>query len=212
MEEQNEFSQIEKIQYDEESICEMGEKDEFSQMEKLEDDEEGSCEADEEVEGVKMEGMASIALLPDGSISGHFVHLPNSVCYGIHGTEIACERECSRGEDYRLVKLTIMDYNSKKERDVVVERKGHDAARLCNVDHAHGWEKDVVKLVDQKQQKSKIVISFECETLKADEAAEEHIKRYMPKLTGMDAVVNIGKMSISGLDFKAEVGCTEQAS
>ncbi|KAJ0817992.1 hypothetical protein HanPI659440_Chr00c04g0711891 [Helianthus annuus] len=35
-----------------------------------------------------MEGMASIALLPDGSISGHFVRLPHSVCYGIHGTGI----------------------------------------------------------------------------------------------------------------------------
>nr|XP_043634796.1 uncharacterized protein LOC122605902 [Erigeron canadensis] len=186
----------------------MEEKDELSQIEKVED---GKDEGVEE-EGLKMEGMASLALLPNGSISGHFVHLPDSVCYGIHGTEIACERECSRGEDYRLVKLTIIDFNSKKERDIVVERRGHDAARLCNVEHAHGWEKDVVTLVDQKHRKSKIVISFECETLKADETAEEHIKRFMPNLTGMDAVVNIGKMSIIGLDFKAEVGCTEQTS
>ncbi|KAJ0817991.1 hypothetical protein HanPI659440_Chr00c04g0711881 [Helianthus annuus] len=118
-------------------------------------------------------------------------------------TELACERECSRGEDYRLVKLTIIDFNSKKEQDVVVERRGHDAAR---------WEKDVVNLVDQKHQKNKIVISFECETLKADEAAEEHVRRFMPKLTGLDAVVNIGKMSITGLDFDAEVGPTEQSS
>lgn len=43
-------------------------------------------------------------------------------------------------------------------------------------------------MVDQKHQKNKILISFECETLKADEAAEEHIKRFMPNLTGMDAV------------------------
>lgn len=27
---------------------------------------------------------------------------------------------------------------SSKEQVVVVERRGHDAARLCNVDHAHG--------------------------------------------------------------------------
>ncbi|KAD7479479.1 hypothetical protein R6Q59_008306 [Mikania micrantha] len=184
----------------------------------VEDGEEGVCEAAEvaiqgvEEERSKMEGMASIALLPNGSISGHFVHLPNSVCYGIQGTEIACERECSRGEDYRLVKLTIIDFNSTKEQDVVVERRGHDAARFCNVDHAHGWEKDVVNLVDQKHQKNKIKISFECETLKADEAAEEHIRRFMPKLTGMDAVVNMGKMSITGLDFKAELGHTELSS
>ncbi|CAH1437592.1 unnamed protein product [Lactuca virosa] len=121
----------------------MEEKNELAEMEKVEDGEEVAVE-DVEDEQSKMEGMASIALLPDGSISGHFVHLPHSVCYGIHGAEIACERECSRGEDYRLVKLTIIDFNSKKERDVVVERRGHDAARLCNIDHAHGWEKDVV--------------------------------------------------------------------
>ncbi|KAI3794016.1 hypothetical protein L1987_36641 [Smallanthus sonchifolius] len=176
------------------------------------DGEEGVLEAKEVAieEGLRMEGVASIALLPNGSISGHFVHLPNSVCYGIHGTELACERECSRGEDYRLVKLTIIDFITTKEQDVVVERRGHDAARLCNVEHAHGWERDVVNLVDQKHQKNKIVISFECETLKADEAAEEHIRRFMPKLTGMDAIVNIGKMSITGLDFKAAVGHTEQ--
>ena len=33
-----------------------------------------------------MEGVASIALLPNGSISGHFIHLPHSTCYGLHGT------------------------------------------------------------------------------------------------------------------------------
>ncbi|KAL7613315.1 hypothetical protein Lser_V15G07628 [Lactuca serriola] len=189
----------------------MEEKNELAEMEKVEDGEEVTVEEVED-EQSKMEGMASIALLPDGSISGHFVHLPHSVCYGIHGTEIACERECSRGEDYRLVKLTIIDFYSKKERDVVVERRGHDAARLCNIDHAHGWEKDVVSLVAKEQEKRKIAISFACETLKADEAAEGHIRQFMPKLTGLDAVVNIGKMSITGLDFKTEVGRVEPSS
>ncbi|KAK1352378.1 Tubulin glycylase [Heracleum sosnowskyi] len=158
----------------------------------------------EERVGKVMEGVGSIALLPSGSISGHFVHLPNSVCYGFYGTEIACERECSRGEDYRLIKLTITDYNSKRERDVVVECRGHDAARLCNVDHAHGWEKDVVGMLDQKHGKRKVYVSFDCETLKAEGAAEDHIRKFMPKLAGMDAVVNIGPMSITGLEFDKE--------
>ncbi|KAJ6369901.1 hypothetical protein OIU76_028206 [Salix suchowensis] len=131
----------------------------------------------ENVEVVK-EGVASIALLPSGSISGHFIQLPHSICYGLHGSELACERECSRGEDYRLIKLTIVDFNSGKEQVVVVECKGHDAARFHNIDQAHGWEKDTV--------------------------AEDHIKKFMPKLAGLDAVVNIGRMSISGLDFEAE--------
>ncbi|XP_031286787.1 uncharacterized protein LOC116145473 isoform X1 [Pistacia vera] len=169
-------------------------------------DERTEVEERERVEEVK-EGVASIALLPCGSISGHFIHVPHSICYGLHGTELSCERECSRGEDYRLIKLTVIDYNvqaRKKEQAVVVECRGHDAARFHNIDHAHGWEKDVVGMVEQKHGKNKIQVSFECETLKADKAAEDHIKQFMPKLAGMDAVVNIGRMRISGLDFEAE--------
>lgn len=41
----------------------------------------------EEVKEVK-EGVASIALLPSGSISGHFIQLPHSICYGLQGTGI----------------------------------------------------------------------------------------------------------------------------
>ncbi|KAK9741197.1 hypothetical protein RND81_03G088300 [Saponaria officinalis] len=157
----------------------------------------------------KMEGVASIALLPCGSISGHFIHLPHSTCYGLHGTEMTCERECSRGEDYRLIKLNIIDFNTNKQATVVVECKGHDAARFNNVEHAHGWENDVVKEVEKELAENKIMISFECESLKADKAAEDHIKQYMPKLAGMDAVVNIGKMIITGLDFEKDDDETE---
>lgn len=53
--------------------------------------------AEEKVEGkveemmMMMEGVASIALLPCGSISGHFIQLPHSICYGLCGTGIrAC--------------------------------------------------------------------------------------------------------------------------
>ncbi|KAG9439327.1 hypothetical protein H6P81_019492 [Aristolochia fimbriata] len=151
-----------------------------------------------------VEGVASIALLPSGSISGHFVSLPESVCYALHGTELACERECSRGEDYRLIKLTIFDYASKRERVVVVECRGHDAARFQNVDHVHGWEEDVVGMVEQKHEKHRIQISFECDTLKAEMAAEDHIRKFMPNVAGLGAVVNVGRMSVSGLEFEVE--------
>ncbi|KAD7479487.1 hypothetical protein E3N88_02623 [Mikania micrantha] len=108
------------------------------------------------------------------------------------------EEERSKMEG--MASIALFTEWSTKEQDVVVERRGHDAARFCNVDHAHGSTRRTIK------------ISFECETLKADEAAEEHIRRFMPKLTGMDAVVNMGKMSITGLDFKAELGHTELSS
>ncbi|RZC60936.1 hypothetical protein C5167_022708 [Papaver somniferum] len=152
-----------------------------------------------------MEGIASIALLPCGFISGHFIQLPGSICYGLQGTELACEMECSRGEDYRLIKLTIIDYIRKKERVVVVECRGHDAARLRNVDQAHGWEKDVIGMVEKKNVEHKISVSFDCETLKADKAAEDHIRQFMPNLVGLeDVVVNVGKMTIAGFNFEAE--------
>ncbi|KAL6287781.1 hypothetical protein ACE6H2_012171 [Prunus campanulata] len=156
--------------------------------------------------GDVMEGVASIALLPSGAISGHFIHHQNSIsiCYGLFGTELACEKECSRGEDYRLIKLEIIDYNRKKEKVVVVECRGHDAARLQSIDHAHGWEEDVVDLVEEQHGKDKLLVSFNCETLKSDKAAEDHIKQFMPKLAGLDAIVNIGKMTIAGLNFEAE--------
>ncbi|XP_030482550.2 uncharacterized protein LOC115699338 isoform X1 [Cannabis sativa] len=165
---------------------------------------EGDSDRGKVKENEVKEGVASIALLPCGSISGHFIQLPHNICYGLHGTELECERECSRGEDYRLIKLTIIDYKRKKEGDAFVECRGHDAARLSSIDHAHGWEKDVVGMVEEKHGKNKIVVSFNCETLKAEKAAEDHIRNFMPKLAGLDAVVNIGRMSITGLDFEDE--------
>ncbi|GLJ32807.1 hypothetical protein SUGI_0660640 [Cryptomeria japonica] len=74
--------------------------------------------------------------LPNG---GRVVLLSNDVAIKIkamaegkkcENAEIACQRECSRGEDYRLIKLTIFDYSSRKEIDVMVECKGQDAARF----------------------------------------------------------------------------------
>ncbi|CAN6295711.1 unnamed protein product, partial [Urochloa humidicola] len=143
------------------------------------------AEAEQAVEegdaGEKMEGVASIALLPSGAISGHFIRLPDSICYGLQGTPISCERECSRGEDYRLIKLTIIDFKSKREKVLVVECRGHDAARLQNIDHLHGWEDDIVGLVEKEHGNQKVLLSFECETLKADKDTEDHIIKYMPK-------------------------------
>ncbi|KAH9676634.1 hypothetical protein KPL70_019232 [Citrus sinensis] len=145
------------------------------------------------------EGVASIALLPNGSISGHFIQLPRSICYGLHGT-VSIKAVLSTIN----VLYFFSSWQKKKEHDVIVECRGHDAARFNNINHAHGWEKDVSGMVEQEQEKNKIAVSFECETLKAEKVAEDHIKQYMPKLAGLDAVVNIGKMRISGLDIEAE--------
>ncbi|XP_073310462.1 uncharacterized protein [Primulina huaijiensis] len=90
------------------------------------------------------------------------------------------------------------------ERDILVECRGHDAAKICNVDHAHGWQEDVMGMLEEKHGKCKVSISFECETLKADEAAEDHIKKFMPKLSGMGAVGGSGE---GGVFFPGEILC-----
>lgn len=59
---------------------------------------------------------------------------------------------------------------------------------LIYINICYSWEKDVVDMVEEKEGKKKILVSFECETLKSDKAAEEHIKQFMPKLSGLDAV------------------------
>ncbi|CAF1920481.1 hypothetical protein YC2023_019854 [Brassica napus] len=98
--------------------------------------------------------------------------MPLSICYGLHGTELACETECSRGEDYRLMKLTIIDYNATMPLGLMM------LSMLMGV----------IGLVEEKHGKKKVSVSFECETLKADQAAEDHIRQFMPKLAGLDAV------------------------
>jgi len=163
---------------------------------------------------MEMEGIASIALLTSGSMSGHFIpHTNATCCFAIYGTQLPCERECSRGEDYRLIKLTIFDYFSKKEQDVIVECRGQDAARFQNADHVHGWEEDVICMVEKSKEKhNKLFISFECETLKADKQAKDHINRYLPHLIGHEAVVNIGTMKIRGLIFDSDDHQTSKTS
>jgi hypothetical protein len=163
---------------------------------------------------MEMEGIASIALLPSGSISGHFIPHTNATrCFAIYGTQLPCERECSRGEDYRLIKLTIFDYFSKREQDVIVECRGQDAARFQNADHVHGWEEDVICMVEKSKEKhNKLFVSFECETLKADKQAKDHIHRYLPHLIGHEAVVNIGTMKIRGLNFDSDDHQTNKTS
>ena len=59
---------------------------------------------------------------------------------------------------------------------------------LCSYLFGGRWEKDVVGMVEQKDGKNKIFVSFVCETLKAEQAAEDHIRQFMPKLSGVDAV------------------------
>jgi hypothetical protein len=60
-----------------------------------------------------MEGVASIALLPNGSISGHFIHLPHSTCYGLHGTGNQLIHNCFYANFHVLKLLRFFFWCSK---------------------------------------------------------------------------------------------------
>lgn len=55
----------------------------------------------------------------------------------------------------------------------------------------------MIGLVEEKHGKKKVSVSFECGTLKADQAAEDHIRQFMPKLAGLDAVSTSNQQSPS---------------
>lgn len=78
---------------------------------------------------------------------------------------------------------------------------GLAASLLCSFNNR--WQKDVVGMLEEKRENDQVSVSFECETLKADKAAEEHIRKFMPKLVGMDAVGKNYKHILSFWMFKA---------
>jgi hypothetical protein len=52
------------------------------------------------------------------------------------------------------------------------------------------WDEEVVVEANKRHRSGDAspVITFECETLKSDTEAEDHIKKFMPSLIGRDAV------------------------
>lgn len=53
---------------------------------------------------------------------------------------VSSKLNCVVSHDSFLVTLFFLCIlqQRKKERDVILERRGHDAARLRTIDHAHG--------------------------------------------------------------------------
>lgn len=70
------------------------------------------------------------------------------------------------------------------------------------------WEEDVVGMVEDKHGKNQsILVNFECETLKAEDAAEEHIRKFMPNLSGLDAVGTFIMSFYLSLFIERMIGC-----
>ncbi|PPS12770.1 hypothetical protein GOBAR_AA07874 [Gossypium barbadense] len=192
----------------------------------MDDFEEGKDEESKEVkEGVESkevkEGVASIALLPNGSLSGHFIQLPQSICYGLHGTG-TFQVVLTYLYLYAYVRIYIRDgcqirilpRKINKKCNAAFNLKCHKAMLKRGIIRKIilwwwsvegmmqlGSTTSAMLMVGRRMLwiwlKKKILVSFECETLKSDKAAEEHIKQFMPKLSGLDAVEGIGSLGKS---------------
>jgi hypothetical protein len=55
-------------------------------------------------------------------------------------------------------------------------------------------------------------LQFECTSLKADAAADEHLAAFHPKLVGTGAVVNVGSMDVQGLRLIDRATAAQQSA
>eukprot|EP00899_Mesostigma_viride_P006455 jgi/Mesvir1/15810/Mv03366-RA.1 len=154
-----------------------------------------------------VDGVAWLVFLPDGSLSGHAIDKTTQKCYGVMGTEIACEKECSHGEDYKLLQASIIDFKSGAEHKLLLQRTGWDVAKMDSIPGLlPGWDplpEDAGGTANGNNRGNsgsahgdRAELRFSCETLKSDEAAEEHVKKFLPKLVGWGAIVNIGPITM----------------
>uniref|UniRef100_A0A803L384 Ferric reductase NAD binding domain-containing protein n=1 Tax=Chenopodium quinoa TaxID=63459 RepID=A0A803L384_CHEQI len=77
------------------------------------EDEEGDSKKSRVKE---MEGITSITLLACGSISGHFIRLPHSTCYGLHGIGLSLSLSFSLNYSYFLNAFTCFDNAGLKKK------------------------------------------------------------------------------------------------
>jgi len=138
---------------------------------------EDSAAGDEDVEG-------------QSAFQGHLVDKATRACYGLMGTQIERKNPldcCCQADDPPLwFKVTIIDFQSQKETQRIVEKTGGDYVHL-----------------------SSSQMLFRTNSLKTGAQAEQHMRKYNPKLLPYtDALVCIGDMTVTELDFDDD-GCDD---
>ncbi|GAU47721.1 hypothetical protein TSUD_285080 [Trifolium subterraneum] len=85
-----------------------------------------------------MEGVASIALLPNGSISGHFIHLLHSTCYGLHGTGCVGVGEQRKGNVVVVGSSRDIFKRRRAGSQAIVNNKSDEFTTMCDLVSRHG--------------------------------------------------------------------------
>lgn len=163
-------------------------------------DDQTDCSISNEAQGTSLIGTAVLALLPDGHISGHLLIANHKACFGIMGSQLTAERECTRDVEWKLLRVTIINFRTNREVSFPAERTAADAATIQAPLQMHGDEQQVVEAL-QGQPTPGVQLKFQCETILAGESAEKCLATFNPKLCGKDAIVNKGIVEVHNMPF-----------
>ncbi|KAA6423479.1 MAG: hypothetical protein FRX49_06539 [Trebouxia sp. A1-2] len=172
------------------------------------------CSFSIEAQGTSLIGTAVLALLPDGHISGHLLDANHNACFGIMGSQLTAQRECTRDVEWKLLHVTIINFKTNREVSFPAERTAADAATIQAPLQMHGDEQQVIEAL-QGHPRTGVELKFQCTTILAGESAEKCLATFNPKLCSKDAVVNKGIVEVYNLPislmashaFKTEDRC-----
>jgi hypothetical protein len=152
--------------------------------------------------GITLQGVAHIALLPSGNISGHIVDSHSKVCYGFTGRQVLSQSSCFRDLEWSLLRMAIQRFDCALSLETYAEHSGGDMAKISPADYDNEDVEEVVRSSKRDEFEEAdlgVRVSFAAGQLLAGEAAEQQLAKFQSRLLGKDAVVNIGSMVIEGV-------------
>lgn len=148
-----------------------------------------------------MSGMADVAVLPSGVLSGHFIDPRSGTCFAIMGKQVVSENVCYRDPDWSLCKLTLINNASGKELGTWVQRTGGDMLTFRPPDlsddvTSQAVHADMLELDDEAECEQMPCVIFNAENILCGAEAEAHLTKFNPKICGRDAIVTQGSMQV----------------
>ncbi|KAI3424999.1 hypothetical protein D9Q98_008380 [Chlorella vulgaris] len=164
---------------------------------------------------VELSGIAYLALLPGGGITGHFVCRPSAFgprrrrSFGLMGEVLVAGRECTRDPDWGVLRMTLVSFaatstsssgsSSGGEVTFLAERSEGDAMHLAAPVPWQGIELEDLPALDAGctcTTASGLTLDFRCGQLLTGPAGESMLRRLQPSLAGQGAVLNVGDMRL----------------
>ncbi|GMH40615.1 hypothetical protein BSKO_08519 [Bryopsis sp. KO-2023] len=172
-----------------------------------------SDDATVEPETMEMIGECHLVFLDSGHLTGRFIEhgISRKPTFGIIGRELLSKSDCMRDDDWKLLRLTFINFNPRRELTTFVEKKGGDSAILSPVDSLQPDEMTGLSQEDQRLllKEKKVEVWFGCSVIKCDSDAQGYVRRFHPKLAGKDVLVNIGELRVVNMDRNFANECSD---